>query len=489
MNDMPMNRGTLREPARDSGAAAVAVSRTTKSALVFALVLAANLYLLATADPQVSVPRRVAGSLCLWTVFPPLVAFIYARSYTLLYSPVVVVLYGIYFSRNVFTPNHFIGGVPFAESQLIDSSWVLLPGLVGISAAFTLGQLPNFSRLLPRIEWTPNLDHARTRLTVVACIEPLIRLSLTLRLLPESVQHGVMLIQYLTQCAGLAVLCDRFANPDRRSWHAWVILAALLLSAAVGVGGSLVAVPIMIFAVPIFAYVGIRRRLPVVAVVAFLAAMAPLLYVRGEYRKLPDWNIYDTGSSERFLRFAYENIESRGFDAQHLADSSQERLNMFGALTQVVVKSPDEVPLWNGETYLPAFTVFIPRALWPEKTVLDTGQQFGHRFGFLDETDYLTSANMPLLVEVRANFDDEWMLLGMFLIGCIELFIWRLFDHAKSSPVLLAMGATVLANLCVIESCFSLSIAPAIIEIPIILFGMWALIGADSSALPRIVRM
>lgn len=462
-------------------------SRQWRSIFVLAGAAVVNVAMIVTADGKASVERLVAGSLCLWMTVPPIVAFGSGSDYSLLFGPAVAVAYAIYFSRNVFAEAQSVRGYPFSESQLTEASWVLLLGIAGLSAALTIAHSRRVRGLLPRIVWSPDLEPVRGRLAVVATLEPIVRLVLALRLLPTSLHHPAASLQLLAQCAGLVVLCDIFAGRKGWSWHSWTVLGSMLLSAAIGVGGSLITVPLMVFLVPIFAYISIRRRVPTLAIAALIAVAAPLLYVRGDYRHAFEWNRYDIGSSARFLEFAVDDIGTRGFDVNHLADTSQNRLNMFASFAQVVSKTPTEVPLWHGETYLPALTEHIPRALWPDKSLLDTGQQFGHRFGLLDEDDYITSANMPQIVEARANFDTEWLFFCMFLIGGIQVVMWRLFDHSEASPLLIAVGASALSGLFMLECSFSLSIAPTFIAIPILLFEVWVLLGARVKQLPRLV--
>lgn len=454
-------------------------------AVVFTLL--SNFYLVMTAEAEVSADRLRIGSLCLWTAVPAMIAFAKARTHTLLFGPVVLIAYAIYFSRNVFGAGLHVRENLLSEPELVDAAWVLLPGLGGVAAAFWMAHVRRVNRYLPVIDWSPDIEKLRGRLAVVSILEPVVRLALSLGLVPSALSQPFLLIQRILQCAGLIVLCDIFVARRSMSWHAWLVVSSMVLSGLISVGGSLIAAPMLIFLVPMFAYVSIRRRIPVLVLLAFIAAMGPLLYVKYAYRQSHDWARYDVGSSARFLEFTYNEIESGGFDSEHLADNTKERVNMFGSLAQVVTKSPGEVPLWQGETYEPVLTAFVPRALWPEKKVLDTGQQFGHRYGFLDEDDYITSANMPQLVELRANFDTPWMFLGMFIIGYLQVILWRLFDHARSGPVLFAVGSSILTGCLMLECSFSLSIAAAFLHTPLTVVGIWLLLGADLKQLPRIV--
>jgi len=51
----------------------------------------------------------------------------------------------------------------------------------------------------------------------------------------------------------------------------------------------------------------------------------------------------------------------------------------LSAISLVKEKTPSIIPYWKGESYLPIFTKFIPRFLWPDKPTENMGQEFGHR--------------------------------------------------------------------------------------------------------------
>jgi hypothetical protein len=134
------------------------------------------------------------------------------------------------------------------------------------------------------------------------------------------------------------------------------------------------------------------------------------------------------------------------------------RTAYIAVFSKVVEDTPERVPYWNGETYLPLFTSYIPRIFWPDKPNQLTGNQFGHRYGFLDTNDFFTSINFPWIVEMYANFGNLGVLIGMPLVGSFLAFLDRKFNQAGMNSLELVFGNTILFVLIYQESNFSLMV-------------------------------
>jgi hypothetical protein len=99
-------------------------------------------------------------------------------------------------------------------------------------------------------------------------------------------------------------------------------------------------------------------------------------------------------------------------------------------LADVVRQTGSTVPFWDGETYLSLVGFAVPRFLWPNKPTKTLGQDFGHRYGYLDSWDTWTSINLPFLVEFYANFGEVGVLIGMVIVGVL----YRLLDNDLNRP-------------------------------------------------------
>ncbi|NQV55179.1 MAG: hypothetical protein HQ503_04910, partial [Rhodospirillales bacterium] len=95
-------------------------------------------------------------------------------------------------------------------------------------------------------------------------------------------------------------------------------------------------------------------------------------------------------------------------------------------------KAPQTTPYWQGESYLPIFTSFIPRAIYPGKREERVGYKFGSDFGFILPEDRHMSINLPWITEMLVNFGKQGVIFGMILGGVFLAFLDRLFNARKA---------------------------------------------------------
>jgi hypothetical protein len=93
------------------------------------------------------------------------------------------------------------------------------------------------------------------------------------------------------------------------------------------------------------------------------------------------------------------------------------RLNHLSIAALVTEMTPGQIPYWNGETLQSAMISFVPRILWPDKPNLTFGNQFGIRYGVIDQSNTSTTINLTWVVELYANFGYGAVVVGMSLIG------------------------------------------------------------------------
>ena len=142
-------------------------------------------------------------------------------------------------------------------------------------------------------------------------------------------------------------------------------------------------------------------------------------------------------------------------------------------------KVPNQVPLWQGETYRPLLTSFIPRVIYPNKPEERQGYSFGYRYGFIKKTDTHMSINLPWVVELLANFGRWSVIWGMALIGVFLAFLDRVFNSKEMTDLEFIVGLTIIFPLVIPESNFSLmtgSLLPLFISLYVYFAGgAWVL--------------
>ncbi|HEX8847962.1 MAG TPA: hypothetical protein VF761_00345 [Gemmatimonadaceae bacterium] len=125
-------------------------------------------------------------------------------------------------------------------------------------------------------------------------------------------------------------------------------------------------------------------------------------------------------------------------------------------LADVVQRTPRDIPYWGGHTYLSLVGLAVPRVLWPNKPTKTLGQDFGHRYSFIETWDTSTSINVPFLIEFYMNFGMTGVLVGMFITGMIYRILDSLLNVPGQSILRSLASLAILMPLLNIESDFSL---------------------------------
>lgn len=105
------------------------------------------------------------------------------------------------------------------------------------------------------------------------------------------------------------------------------------------------------------------------------------------------------------------------------------------SLAIVTKLTPNDVPYWDGYSYLILKSKIIPRIFWKEKPNDRLGNEFGQRYNVLTKEnkdlgikrDDSTSWNMPFLNELYANYGKKGVIYGMFVLGLIFSLVAKIF--------------------------------------------------------------
>jgi len=209
-----------------------------------------------------------------------------------------------------------------------------------------------------------------------------------------------------------------------------------------------------------------KKRIPIIFIGFITIFFIFFSSGKTEYRKLT-WNgdYSDINTIEKAKLFVELTIQRYTEPSNRLktedefessTNSIVDRTAQIALFSRVMDDTPRLVPYWNGQTYLPVFTSFIPRILWINKPIENTGNVFGKRYNYLDNNDDITSINLPLIVEMYANFGELGVIIGMPLLGIFLAFIDLKFNSSKMNSLDLVIGATILVNLIFQESNLSL---------------------------------
>lgn len=154
---------------------------------------------------------------------------------------------------------------------------------------------------------------------------------------------------------------------------------------------------------------------------------------------------------------AVNQYSSPSSDLKSAQQSAFSRLDHLGTTAIVISMSPETVPYSNGETYLPLFTKWIPRAIWKDKPIEYTPNEWAKRYGLVDPYNFTIAYNLPWFTEYYVNFGFIGIITGMFLLGILIRFLTIKFSNV-SNPIIALIGIALTFNFYSPESNFSLMI-------------------------------
>ncbi|MDZ8188199.1 MAG: O-antigen polysaccharide polymerase Wzy [Nostoc sp. ChiSLP02] len=180
-----------------------------------------------------------------------------------------------------------------------------------------------------------------------------------------------------------------------------------------------------------------RKRIPFLLIGILLIFFITFNVVKGEYRQLTWYGPYSNASpiekAQLFIDITmkhYFNPENQSEKKESSTAAAMSRTAHIILFSNIIADTPKRIPYWNGESYLGILTKFIPRILWPNKPSEIIGNVFGRRYKYVEKNDYSTTINLPLMVEMYANFGALGVPIGMSLLGAL----FALFEQKLNSP-------------------------------------------------------
>jgi hypothetical protein len=252
------------------------------------------------------------------------------------------------------------------------------------------------------------------------------------------VLRGLLHFTSMFSLLGIALLTILAVQGRLTRRERWMLYAAIALTALLRAGSGLVS-NVVILAITTFLAVwtgGGRLGVRWLVIAALsLAAMIAMRSVAMEYRArswFAETQLSLPGRAALMGRLLVSKVEGEGVvatveDGWGIIAGRSANLDL---LADVVRQTGTTVPFWGGETYLSLVGFAVPRFLWPTKPTKTLGQDFGHRYGYLDSWDSWTSINLPFLVEFYANFGEIGVLIGMVIVGVL----YRLLDNDLNRP-------------------------------------------------------
>ena len=348
------------------------------------------------------------------------------------FFPVVLFVYVVFFPLPIFTLQYYNYREPLSPGSVGDANlekalFLILIGVIGLLFGYyypgheaVRGRLPKV-----RLNWTNPKVVRRVSIAIGALSVVAFAITAQFRL-DASVQAWIDLPNDFIFLATIALfvlqLQGRLGLASTAILWGFLVPARLMLGMAQGVFGLGVAVVVGL----VVTYATMRRRFPWTFLLVGMAGFCVLQPVKSAMRQevfIAGWVNPEMDTSDK-LESLYD-LPTRGLDALNglglstMISVASMRLADAVLFAHVIAYTPDEIPYWEGESYSPYETMPIPRFLYPEKPTYLPGNVFGHRYDLLPPNDYVTSINMPQLVEFYVNFGPLALAFGGVLIGML----------------------------------------------------------------------
>ncbi len=124
------------------------------------------------------------------------------------------------------------------------------------------------------------------------------------------------------------------------------------------------------------------------------------------------------------------------------------RVNHLGELAYLIKVTPDIIPYSKWHTYRHIFIFFIPRILWKNKPVDDSGQYYGHKYSYLAKQDTTTSVNLNPITEAWMSFGILGIILSAIGFGLVMNIIYTYlmpgdyYSHTIVTTIVIASTLT-----------------------------------------------
>jgi len=423
-------------------------------ALILVLVII-GLNVFAPGEPTIF--QRVLASLILLMGFIPTFLYIKKNESGIPFLPLFGVIYSIYYALPIFTLEDYT--VKFTVLPHASLGKALLLATLGfLMLLLSYYKLPGraIGRHLPRISiyWNPQ----KAKLwAIILCVFGLLinYLSLIVQVPTQFTAAIFFLSQLSIVGMGILFILQLKGQLNKAGkillWGIFLPLIILII-----LGAGMIARVLFIIIFLSLTYWHFRRKIPWKAAVVTALLLIALLSVRGEFRELTWGGAYaeknPIGKSMLFSELVFTKRESYTKGSE-LASTRTAHILSFA---YVVDLTPERVPYWMGKTYLTLLWTPIPRVIFPWKPEKTLGQEFGHRYGFLDPFDLTTSCNLSQLIEMYANFGIIGVIIGMFIVGVIYRSLNEMLCHPKAGEGGLLIGLFIFMGLANIESDLSL---------------------------------
>ncbi|MFQ4140799.1 hypothetical protein U2718_001115 [Chlorogloeopsis sp. ULAP02] len=422
-----------------------------------------SIYLLHTRAEVVSLDKAYLALGVTWLGFLPTIQFLLDRNRPPMpFFPLVGIFYATSFGLPIFATKEELSGLADVSNEALILTFI---GLAGMNIAFFASYFTLWKKVSPfRLTQTYSINRLLIGIWILLLSNTIIRY-----VFPDAPSISMFTSKGLYIAYGMFyILWDRRKLPRIQTWLLVLIFIPLEIVPRLASGLLAEFMLLCLFMFHMIWYE--RKKIPIVLIAILIVLYLAFNPVKSDYRALtwgdnkPQGQLNLIERLELFINLAVEHHQQYTFNNSSVqsapeisvTDQAIERSAQIVLFSDVMKSSPEIVPYWNGETYLPLLTSYIPRAVWPEKPVLNTGNEFGRRYKIIDVNDFVTSVNLPMIVEMYVNFGSWGVITGMPLLGFLLAFVDRKLNHPDMNELEFVIGASTIFQLAYQESSASL---------------------------------
>ena len=357
---------------------------------------------------------------------------------------IICVMYLISFGIPVYLQNNYIVGIQprFTWENTFQALLVLLLGVSALIAGFYLKRIRGFLQYIPKLDLPLPVSGVSLFLKIFIPLGAGVRFLRVAGLLSlgAGLDAPSRIIDFLFLVA-IVLLAYRVWGNEKNQSRSWALLLfatvgfSVLSGLATGMLESALIPLLLLFVVKW----RIMHRLPIFWLILGVLIFTLLNTVKSAYRSQV-WNdsvqyglIDKVGVwldlSQNFIMPSSAS-SLQGSDDQ--LRQSVRRLDHLHTLELVMVKTPESVPFYNGETYTYFLYGWIPRFIWPNKPVAQEGNtRLAVDYGLLLISQTNTTAiGISQLAESYANFG----MIGVALIMALQGLFFAVLDKSLNDP-------------------------------------------------------
>ncbi len=401
---------------------------------------------------------RLLASLVCCIATLPFVFHVAGRKGSLPFMPIYALLFGGFFGAPVFLDEKFAltaANLSLSDPVMVDAMAVILVGFLTLLAGYYF-LTDRVLRGIPRMR--RGLDDA----SGVQMGWSMVSLGILTIALRGYIPMRFSALGQVTEelgILGLTMLFYYYLQGRLQGPQGTAIPLLIVGMAIFSISGGGIGPVVQQIVLPLVGtYWIVRRRFIWKTSILFALIIIPISGVKGQFREVAwaDTSLNVVERSALFFDLINEGFRTQDDFYHESFQVTVRRMNMITTLAAVQTLTPSVIPYWGGASYATLYWAVIPRFLYPDKPQKLLGQDFGHRYGLLDKFDKNTSYNFPQLVEFYANFGFWGVAFGMMIIGLLFRLVYYFVTAPDADPSVTLFAVILLAQLCHIDSDFSL---------------------------------